>query len=140
LDLGADAAFDPIEAVDQIFGATGGRGADYVFEAVGNPGLQEWAIQLARPGGTIVFSGLSPVGSSTNIPGATLVRQEKAVMGSYYGTCDPARDFPLFADWYEKGDLPLDRLVSHRYRLDKINEAYADMLDGTSVRGVIQFD
>jgi Zn-dependent alcohol dehydrogenase len=61
-------------------------------------------------------------------------------MGSYYGTSDPARDFPKYAQMYHDGDLPLDKLVSHRYSLDQINEAYADMLGGMSVRGVVVFD
>jgi Zn-dependent alcohol dehydrogenase len=119
---------------------THGRGGDYVFEAVGKPELQELALALARPGGTVVLSGLSPNGSATNLPGATLVRQEKTVMGSYYGTADTSRDFPLYAEYWQNGSLPVDRLVSHRYPLEQINEAYADLLSGVSTRGVIIFD
>lgn len=136
LSLGADFAFADSSEVKEH---TEGRGADFVFEAVGKPSLQELAVEIVRPGGTVVFSGLSANGSATNIPGARLVREEKAVMGSYYGTCDAHRDFPLYAEMYLGGSLPLDRLVSHRYSLDQINEAYADMLSGKSVRGVIRF-
>ncbi len=118
---------------------TEGRGADYVFECVGRPEVQEAALDLARPGGTIVFSGLAPNGTSTNIPGARLVREEKTVMGSYYGTSNPSIDFPRYAQMFLEGTLPLDRLVSHRYPVEKINEAYADMLSGASVRGVVSF-
>lgn len=125
------------EAVRKL---TGGRGADYVFEAVGKPGLQEVAVECARPGGTVVFSGLSPSGSETNIPGSDLVRKEKTVMGSYYGTADTARDFPYYATLSMQWKLPLDKLVSHRYKLDQINEAYDDMLKGVSVRGVVVFE
>lgn len=134
IDLGADFALEGASGVKE---ATAGRGADYVFEAVGRPELQELAVELARPGGTIVFSGLSPNGSSTNIPGSRLVREEKTVMGSYYGTCDAKRDFPRYAELYLQGKLPLDRLISHRYPLERINEAYEDMLRGVSTRGVI---
>jgi S-(hydroxymethyl)glutathione dehydrogenase / alcohol dehydrogenase len=124
---------------EEIKSHTEGRGADYVFEAVGKPELQELALELARPGGTIVLSGLSANGSSTNLPGATIVRQEKTVMGSYYGTANTARDFPLYGEFWQQGKLPVDQLVSHRYGLDEINRAYKDMLDGTSTRGVIVF-
>lgn len=123
----------------QVRTLTEGRGADYVFECVGTPELQEIAVECARPGGTAVFSGLSPNGSSTNIPGSRLVREEKTVMGSYYGTADAPRDFPKYAQMFEQGELPLDRLVTHRYALDQINEAYQDMLNGVSRRGVIVF-
>jgi S-(hydroxymethyl)glutathione dehydrogenase/alcohol dehydrogenase len=67
------------------------------------------------------------------------VREEKTVMGSYYGTSHPARDFVKFAELHRKGDIDLAKLVSHRYTLDQINEAYADMLSGKSTRGVIVF-
>jgi len=136
LTMGADLA---LADGTSVRGLTNGRGADYVFEAVGKPSLQELAVEIARPGGTIVFSGLSANGSATNIPGARLVREEKTVMGSYYGTCDAQRDFPTYAQMYQEGKLPLYRLVSHRYSLDQINEAYEDMLSGKSVRGVIRF-
>ncbi|MEQ1933512.1 MAG: Zn-dependent alcohol dehydrogenase, partial [Fimbriimonadaceae bacterium] len=120
---------------EEIKSHTEGRGADYVFEAVGKPELQELALELARPGGIIVLSGLSANGSATNLPGATLVRQEKTVMGSYYGTANTARDFPLYGEFWQLGKLPVDQLVSHRYSLDEINQAYQDMLEGTSNHG-----
>ena len=138
-NLGVDTAFEVTDP-EQIKNHTEGRGADYVFECVGTPELQELAVQCARPGGTIVFSGLAPSGSATNIPGARLVREEKTVMGSYYGTADTARDFPKYAKMFQDGELPLDKLVSHRYSLDQINEAYQDMLTGKSTRGVVVFD
>lgn len=144
LALGATDAFQtpagPEGVLEWTRDRTHGRGADYVFEAVGKPELQELALELARPGGTVVLSGLSPNGSATNLPGATLVRQEKTVMGSYYGTANTGRDFPLYGEFWSQGKLPVDQLVSHRYRLDQINNAYQDMLDGTSTRGVIVFD
>jgi S-(hydroxymethyl)glutathione dehydrogenase/alcohol dehydrogenase len=118
---------------------TDGRGADYVFEAVGVPAVQEQALNAARPGGTVVLAGLAPMGSSTNLPGSLITRQEKTVMGSYYGTANTVRDFSFFADLYLKGKLDLDRLISKTYPLDKINEAYADMLSGEIARGVILF-
>ena len=136
INVGADMGHEDLSAIKE---QTSGRGADYVFECVGTPALQEQAFECARPGGTVVFSGLSPNGTSTNIPGSRLVREEKTVMGSYYGTSDPARDFPKYAELYQTGKLPLDQLVSHCYTLDQINEAYADMLSGKSTRGVIVF-
>lgn len=119
---------------------TGGRGADYAFEAVGIPALQEQCLDVTRPGGTAVLVGVSPMGSGTNLPGAIITRQEKTVTGSYYGTANTARDFPLYADLYLKGKLDLDRLISKKYRLGQINEAYADMLGGEVARGVIVFE
>jgi len=136
--LGAtDAVRAGPDAVAKIREQTEGRGADYVFEAVGAPTVQEESLHAARPGGTVVLVGLSPTGSATNLPGAVITRQEKTVVGSYYGTCDTARDFPLYAKLYREGKLDLGALVSKTYTLDEINDAYADMLRGEIVRGVI---
>jgi len=127
------------EAVDAIRHMTEGRGADYVFEAIGLPRVQEECLAAARPGGTVVLAGISPAGSATNLPGATITRQEKTVTGCYYGSGNPARDFPLYADLYRRGLLDLDRLISRIYALEQINEAYANMLGGETARGLIVF-
>lgn len=125
------------EAIREL---TDGRGADYVFDTTGVPAVQESTLNAARPGGVIVFSGLAPMGSNTNLPGAILTREEKTVMGSYYGTSNTTRDFPLYANYYKEGKLNLAGLITKRYSLLQINEAYADMNAGKLARGVILFD
>jgi len=127
---------DVVKAVKEL---TGGRGADHAFEAVGLPALQEAGLEACRPGGTLTLAGLSAMGTGTNLPGALLTRQEKTVKGSYYGSVHPRRDFPMLLDLYKSDRLELDPLVSKKYRLDQINEAYADMLGGGIARGVIVF-
>jgi len=127
-------------AIQCILDATGGRGADHAFEAVGVPAVQEQALSAVRPGGTLVLAGLSPMGTGTNLPGAIITRQEKTVKGSYYGSVHPRRDFPLLLDLYKSGRLDLDSLISKRYPLTEINRAYADMLEGRVARGVIRLD
>ena len=127
------------DAAAQIRALTGGRGADHVFEAVGLPSVQEAALEMVRPGGTLTLVGLAPMGAATNLPGAILTRKEITVRGSYYGTVYPQRDFPLFIDLYAGGRLKLDELISQEYPLEAINEAYDAMLTGGAARGVIVF-
>ena len=125
--------------VGAIRNLTEGRGADYVFEAIGLPAVQEECLNAARPGGLVVLAGVAPMGSGTNLPGAIITRQEKTITGTYYGSANPARDFPLYGDFYLHGQLDLDRLISRTYDLNQINEAYADMLSGDIARGLIIF-
>lgn len=126
----------PIEAIRRL---TSGRGADAAFEAVGIPELQADCVEAVRPGGRAVLVGLSPMSSVTSISGARLTREEKAVLGSYYGSSDPARDFPLLIDHHIAGRLDLNSLVTRTYRLDEINEAFRAMLAGDVARGVVAF-
>jgi len=126
--------------IDKVRELTEDRGADYVFEAVGMPKVQEQCLEATRPGGTVVLAGLAPMGSRTTFPADLITRQEKSILGCYYGTCDPARDFPCIAHFYLDGKLDLDRLITHSYRLSQINEAFAAMHAGETARGLVRFD
>lgn len=119
---------------------TGGRGADYVFDTTGIPEVQEQCLEAVRPGGALVIVGLAPMGSTMRLDSALLTRQEKRVMGSYYGTANTARDFPFFADLHLKKKIDLEKLISKSYTLEEINGAFEDMLAGRLARGVIVFD
>jgi Zn-dependent alcohol dehydrogenase len=116
---------------------TDGRGADHVFDATGLAALQEKALACVRPGGALTLAGLSPMGTATNFPSAVITRQEKTIRGSYYGTVHAPRDFAILLDLYKHEKLNLDDLITRRYRLDQINEAYRDMLAGELARGVV---
>ncbi len=138
LKFGADTFIAAHQDVVTIIGdLTGGRGIDYAFEATGSPAVQELCLQAIRPGGTAVFIGLAPIGSSTNLPGAMITRQEKTVTGSYYGSSLPRRDFRKYVQYYLQGRLALDRLVTKTYALDQINEGFADLTRGSLARGVV---
>jgi NDMA-dependent alcohol dehydrogenase len=127
-------------ALNAVRDLTGGRGADHVFEAIGIPRVQESLLDYARPGGDLILVGISPMGTSTNFPSAILTRQEKVVRGSYYGTVDAHRDFPLLLDLFMAGKLKLNELISKEYRLEQVNEAFESMLQGDVARGVILYD
>jgi len=136
--FGADTALmSSDDIVSIIKHHTSGRGADHVFEAVGIPSVQEKALECVRPGGTLTLAGLSPMGSCTNFPSALLTRQEKTIKGSYYGTVHAPRDFPMLLDLYKSGKLNLDDMITRRYTLDQVNEAYRAMAAGGLARGVI---
>jgi Zn-dependent alcohol dehydrogenase len=127
------------DAVARVRSATGGRGADHVFDATGIPAVQEECLDAVRPGGTVILAGIAPMGSATNLPGAVITRQEKTVAGCYYGRSNPARDFPLITGLRAAGLFDIDRMITRTYSLDRINEAYADLLGSEPGRGVIVF-
>lgn len=47
---------------------------------------------------------------------------------------------PKLLDLYAEGKLKLDELITRHYRLEQINEAFADMEAGENARGVIVFN
>ncbi|HLL86153.1 MAG TPA: hypothetical protein VK387_02445, partial [Thermoleophilaceae bacterium] len=72
-----------------------------------------------------------------SIPAVSLVTEERTLRGSYLGSSIPARDVPRFVDLYRAGRLPVDRLLSHRVRLDELNEAFDRLARGEAVRQVL---
>jgi S-(hydroxymethyl)glutathione dehydrogenase / alcohol dehydrogenase len=139
-ELGATYTVDPAseDARTLALELTDGRGADYGFVSVGVPGLVREGFQTIRRGGTLVCIGLAAEGTEASLPATELVRHEKVVTGTLYGSCHPHIDMPLVIDLFMEGRLPLDRLVSKTYDLDAINDAFEDMNAGTVARGVIR--
>ena len=119
---------------------TSGRGADFVFDAVGSPATVASAIAAARKGGTIVLTGLSRVDSQGSIAMFPFVMQEKRLIGSVYGSGNPARDLPHLVSLYQQGTLKLNELVSRTYTLDAVNDALAALAASDGARGVIKFE
>jgi Zn-dependent alcohol dehydrogenase len=56
-----------------------------------------------------------------------------------YGNLNPRESMPRLLSLYQEGKLLLDELVTTTYRLDDINQAFADLHAGTNLRGVIAF-
>ena len=131
-----DAAGDVPAAVRSL---TSGRGADFVFDAVGSPATLAAAIASARKGGTVVLTGLSRVDGQGTIPMFPFVMQEKRLIGSVYGSGNPARDIPRLAALYEEGKLKLRELVSRTYTLAGINDAMDALAAADGARGIIKW-
>ena len=128
------------QANEEIRSLTEGRGADYVFEAVGNTKLQEACLEALRPGGLLVLVGLPGNDETMELPSASLIRDEKTVTGSIFGSAQTERNFARYGSLFLDGRLPVDRLISRRYPLERVNEACAAMLSGEAGRGVIVFE
>jgi S-(hydroxymethyl)glutathione dehydrogenase/alcohol dehydrogenase len=99
----------------------------------------EDALRLTRKSGTCVLTGMSVQGTRTGLDPQDLVLMNKSLCGTVFGSCNPRTDIPMLATLYEAGRLQLDEMITKRYRIDDINEAYADLAAGALVRGVIDF-
>ena len=133
--LGADNVYDPTAdgTVEQV------GGFDYVFECVGNVQAMEFAYAITNMGGTTVSSGLSHPDKKFSIQHVNLVAQEKTIKGSYLGSCVVQRDIPYYIELFQRGQLPVDQLISRRVELADLNEAFDRLADGSEVRQVIVF-
>jgi alcohol dehydrogenase len=138
--LGATDAFDAgaADAVDAIREATKG-GVDYALEFAGSAKALELAYRITRRGGTTVTAGLPHPTATFALPVTHLVAEERTVKGSYIGTCVPTRDLPRYVALYREGRLPVDKLLTHRLKLDDINAGFERLRTGQAIRQVVLF-
>jgi S-(hydroxymethyl)glutathione dehydrogenase/alcohol dehydrogenase len=66
-----------------------------------------------------------------------LIGYQRQVRGALFGDSNPLYDIPRLLGLYQSGQLKLDELITRRYKLEEINDAYADLEDGKNIRGVI---
>jgi len=64
---------------------------------------------------------------------------QKRLQGAIFGSGNPRFDIPNLLRLYMEGELMLDELITTRYRLEDINQGYADMNAGTNIRGLIEY-
>ncbi len=127
--FGADEVIDitqnptPMDRIARVKGLTSGRGADVVVEVVGIPDAVSEGLQMMRDGGTYLEIGNISFGRTTQIDPSQLVWGSRRIQGVIM--YDPwvipeALDFLVRTkDKYPHGDV-----VSHKFKLDQINEAF----------------
>ncbi|NQZ99317.1 MAG: Zn-dependent alcohol dehydrogenase [Myxococcales bacterium] len=125
---------DPVAAVLEL---TGGQGAEYAFEAIGNVDAARQVFDMLRPGATAVIVGMMPMGSEIAVPGPAFL-QEKKMIGSMYGSTRFREHMPKLVDMFLQGRLNLSGLVSERMPLADINNAFELMKGGKVARSVLE--
>ena len=137
-ELGATAtvnAGDP-DAMAQVKALTQG-GVDVAFEMAGAIAALELAWRITRRGGSTVTAGLPHPDKRFALPPVQLVAEERILRGSYIGSSVPARDIPRYIEMYQRGKLPVDRLMGEKLTLEDINRGFDRMASGLSLRDVI---
>jgi L-iditol 2-dehydrogenase len=122
LTLGAIESFDPTSGrlVDEVRSRTDGRGADAVLVAVAHPSVVTDALAAARPGGRVLlFAANDPV-TKIEFPASAVGIDEKEILGSYSAAVD-IQDSA--AELVLAKKLPVMEIVTHRFPLDRIQEA-----------------
>ncbi len=128
------------DLVQTVRDLTYGEGVRYSFEAIATPATIGQAYACTAKNGTLVVVGLTPAtAESIPIPPLDLVLYQKTIMGTLYGDSQPRNDIPGLLALYHAGKLKLDEMITKVYTLDQVNEAYADLVAGKNIRGVIEF-
>ena len=124
---------------NDIFAITGNNGADAVIETTGVDSIMECAYQITSPSGTTVLVGVPHHGSRMSIDTMPL-HFDKKLTGSHGGGSIPDVDIPRLMRAQHAGLFDLSPMITHRFSLDRINEAIEVTRSGKAGRCIINFN
>jgi S-(hydroxymethyl)glutathione dehydrogenase / alcohol dehydrogenase len=127
---------DPVAAVQRL---TGGLGVDYAFEVIGFSQTIRQAYDMTRKGGAAVVVGVAREDDEVTFPAPLLMRSGRRILGCNYGSTSPNVDFPKIIDLFMEGRIKLTELISRRFVLDDINEAFRALHAGEVARGIVEY-
>ncbi|MCM2310766.1 MAG: S-(hydroxymethyl)glutathione dehydrogenase/class III alcohol dehydrogenase [Steroidobacteraceae bacterium] len=114
-------------------------GADYSFECVGNVDLMRQALECCHRGwGVSVIIGVAGAGQEIKTRPFQLVTG-RVWKGTAFGGARGRSDVPKIVDWYMRGRIEIDPLITHTLPLERINDAFDLMHTGESIRSVVTF-
>jgi len=106
---------------------TQARGVDAVIECTGSPQIWEAAPSYVRRGGTVVLFGGLPTGTSVTFDAARLHYDEITIVSPFHFTPRAVR---RARDLLVAGALDVEPLISERYPLDALADAFASLESG----------
>ncbi len=141
--LGATHTFPSMEDALPVLGEISwGKMANTTILTVGeiDGSMIQPALSLTGKGGQVIVTGMGNFASmdaQMNLFELTLL--QKRVQGAIFGGASPRTQIPNLLNEYRAGKLNLGDLTTQTYRLDQINEAYDDMLEGRNIRGMVVY-
>ena len=129
---------DPVKILKCL---NNGEGPKKILEASGNPDAQKNSAEAAALKGDIVMVGLSgaigPAGKfKTNIDPHTIIAKELRLMGSYVM---PINYYFELVEFIEAKKIKFDKLVTHRFSLEKAGEAFEIFDKGSTGKIIFEF-
>lgn len=137
LRFGATEGIAPDGLADAKNRITAGEGFDYVFEVVGKSATARTAYENTRRGGTLCIVGAGAMDDNLQINMFELFFDEKRILPSLYGGGDVLRSYERVIKLWRAGRIDLEGLITHRVRLEEINDAIDQMRTGEALRTCI---
>jgi S-(hydroxymethyl)glutathione dehydrogenase/alcohol dehydrogenase len=124
---------DPIEALRAL---SVGQGFDAVVDTTGITAVRQVCYDATSRKGRTIFCGVPFAGERMQLDSFPL-HAGRRLIGSHGGETVPDVDIPRYIRLYEQGKLDLARLITHRYPLERINDAIETVRRGGAGRVVV---
>ena len=135
-ELGAHVVINPLkeDVIQRVLEETDGKGVDVVTEFSGNKTAIEQSFKYIKPGGKMSLLGIVPSNVEIDLSNDIVF---KGI--SIYGVVGRL----MFKTWdqvtlmVQSGKLDLEKIVTHTFPLDQMEEAMAVMISGNSGKVVL---
>lgn len=125
----------PDNGVNEVLSRTGGRGVDRVSVAAPSKEAQQAALEMAAKRARVVyFAGLPKHDPVSPLDMNQLHYKELAILGAYGAT---HRQYRITMDYLDRRQEDLGRVVTHRFPLERIGEAFETIRSGGGLKMVI---
>jgi S-(hydroxymethyl)glutathione dehydrogenase/alcohol dehydrogenase len=112
-------------------------GADYTFDCTGNVDVMRAALESCHRGwGESIIIGVAGAGQEIKTRPFQLVTG-RVWKGTAFGGARGRTDVPKIVDWYMEGTIQIDPMITHKLKLEDINQAFTLMHEGKSIRSVV---
>ncbi len=120
LEFGAEASVYPSGMSDALRQVGASEGADIAVVAVPDTAILTSALQSVRRGGRVLLFAQTRMNDIINVDAGEVCVNEKSVIGSYSSDISIQDEV---AEMIWRGNYDVEKLISHRYPLQDINEA-----------------
>jgi len=140
-ELGATITLNPnkVDVVEEVMKITGGRGVDVAIEVVGHPpGMKMVGSVIKNNRGKIIAVGWHQAPDTYEL----MDWIKSPIIYSPQGigmSTDPPSELPRALWAIQKGIYPMEKLITHKYKLEDIGKAFEDNIGRTRgyIKGVV---
>jgi S-(hydroxymethyl)glutathione dehydrogenase/alcohol dehydrogenase len=113
------------------------QGADYAVDASGNKIAMENAFAAVKEKGVCVIAGNLGKDEKIELHPFELIKG-KRIIGTWGGETQPDRDIPALLKSFSQGQLPIERMITHCFPLEDINQAFNVLVKGDAGRIILK--
>jgi 2-desacetyl-2-hydroxyethyl bacteriochlorophyllide A dehydrogenase len=115
---------------------------DVIIDTTGIPEVIANAISYLSGTGRMILVGQPKPGQEISIPNANKLfdGSGKLIKATQGGKTSPVEDIPRYINLYKSGLLDINKIITHRFNLDEINEAFTLLKSGKAGRIIININ
>ena len=118
------------------------RKFDVIIDTTGIPNVLSSAIELLSGKGRLILVGQPKPGQDVNIPNANKLFEGsgKVIRATQGGMTSPTDDIPRYINLHKSGLLDISKIITHRFDIDDINEAFKLLRSGKAGRIMVNIN